>query len=106
MKEIKNTAEFNDLIKQDKPVLLDFYAEWCGPCQTLLPIISDLAEEHKEEFEIVKINVDHNPKIAQQFNVKSIPALFFLKNGNIVDKAMGLQQKSVLKTKLAELKAA
>jgi len=106
MKEIKNTSEFTKLVEQNKPVLLDFYADWCGPCQTLLPIVDDLAEEHKEDFEIVKINVDYNPELAQKFQVRSIPALFFLKDVKIVDKLQGLQQKSVLQNKITELKAA
>ncbi len=106
MKEIKNTAEFAELIKQEKPVLLDFYADWCGPCQTLLPIVSDLAEENKDDFEIVKVDVDKNTELAQQFQVRSIPALFFIKEGKVVDKIQGLQQKSVLQKKLEELKAA
>lgn len=105
MKEIKNTSEFNQLVKQNKPVLLDFYADWCGPCQTLLPIIDALAAEYKNDVEIVKVNVDLNPSIAQKFEVRSIPALFFLKDGVVVDKLQGLQQKSVLQNNLEELKS-
>ena len=106
MKEIKNTSEFTQLIEQPKPVLVDFYADWCGPCQSLLPIINNLAEEHKEDFEIVKVNVDQNPELAQKFEVRSIPALFFLKNGEVVDRLQGLQQKSIIENKIYQIKAA
>lgn len=106
MKEIKNTSEFTQLMEQQKPVLVDFYADWCGPCQSLLPIINNLAEEHKEDFEIVKVNVDQNPELAQKFQVRSIPALFFLKNGEVVDRLQGLQQKSIIENKIYQIKAA
>jgi len=106
MKEIKNTSEFSELIKKGKPVLIDFYADWCGPCQSLLPLITELAEEHKEDIEIVKVNVDLNPELSQKFQVRSIPALFFLKDGEIVDRIQGLEQKSVIQKKITALKAA
>ena len=94
MKEIKDINEFADLVKQDKPILVDFYADWCAPCQTLLPIVYELAEEHKEDFEIVKVNVDHNQDLARQFQVRSIPAFFFIKDQTVVDRIQGLQPKS------------
>ena len=106
MKEIKSTSDFTAILNQNRPVLVDFYADWCGPCQTLLPIVDDLAETHKDDFEIVKVNVDHNPELAGQFKVRSIPALFFLKEGSVVESLVGLQQKSVLNDKIEALKAA
>jgi thioredoxin 1 len=106
MTEINNLTEFSELIKKGKPVLIDFYADWCGPCQSLLPIITELAEENKEDIEIVKVNVDLNPELSQKFQVRSIPALFFLKDGEVVDRIQGLQQKSVLQKKITALKAA
>lgn len=105
MKEIKNIQQFAELVKQDKPILLDFYADWCGPCQTLLPIVDDLAKEN-EDFEIVKINVDNNQELASQFQVKSIPALFFIKDKTMVDRIQGLQPKLFLQSKINEIKAA
>lgn len=105
MKEIENIQQFAELVKQDKPILLDFYADWCGPCQTLLPIVDDLAKEN-EDFEIVKINVDNNQELASQFQVRSIPALFFIKDKTVVDRIQGLQPKSFLQSKINEIKAA
>lgn len=105
MKEIENIQQFAELVKQNKPILLDFYADWCGPCQTLLPIVDDLAKEN-EDFEIVKINVDNNQELASQFQVRSIPALFFIKDKTVVDRVQGLQPKSFLQSKINEIKAA
>jgi thioredoxin len=105
MKEIKDVSEFNTLIAKEKPVLIDFYAEWCGPCNTLLPVVAELAEENKEHFEIQKINVDKQPELAHQFGVRSIPALFFIKDGKIVDQLMGNQPKSFIQEKINQYSA-
>lgn len=100
MKEIKNLTEYQQVLQEGKPVLLDFYADWCGPCQSLLPIVEKLAEEHKEDFIIAKVNVDQNRELAQQFGVRSIPALFFLKDREIQESLVGLQSKAALEHKI------
>ncbi len=102
MKEIINIQEYQEIIKGNKPVLLDFYADWCGPCQTLLPIVEKLAEEHKSDFVIAKVNVDKNPELSQQFKVRSIPALFFLQDGEIQESLNGLQTYAALDAKVHE----
>ena len=79
MKTINSTEELNALAESKKPILIDFYADWCGPCQTLLPIIDDLANEYKDKAEIVKINVDENQNLAGQFQVRSIPGFVLCK---------------------------
>ena len=96
MKEIKNSADFNEVISTDKPILLDFYADWCGPCQTQLPIVEQLAADHEDSAVIAKINVDQNRELAQQFQIKSIPALFLIKDGQIKEKLVGFKSKSQL----------
>ncbi len=96
MKAIANIQEFQKVIDQDKPVLLDFYADWCGPCQALLPTVERLAEKYKEDFIVRKINVDKNPQLAQQFKVRSIPALFILKDKEIQEKLVGMQSEQAL----------
>ena len=100
MKEIKNFKEFEKVIENGKPVLLDFYADWCGPCRALLPTVEKLAEKHSEDFEIVKVNVDNNAELAQHFGVRSIPALFFIKDKEVVEKLVGVQTEAALEAKI------
>lgn len=100
MREIKNINDYNEIIKSDKPVLLDFYADWCGPCQTLLPTVEKLADKHASDFIIAKINVDKNPELSQKFNVRSIPALFFMKNGLLKESLNGLRTEKELDDKI------
>ncbi len=104
MKEIQNRADYDQLIAQDKPLLLDFYADWCGPCQAMLPSIEKLAAEHQESFNIVKVNVDKNPELAAEFQVRSIPALFFIQSGKIVEHLNGLRPASELELKIEQYK--
>ena len=96
MKTINNIQEFNTLIESNKPILLDFYADWCGPCQTMMPTLENLDEEYKSRAEIVKINVDQNQELAAQFKVRSIPALFFIKDKKVVTQTQGVQTKAAL----------
>ena len=103
MKTIENIEDFNKLMAQNKPVLLDFYADWCGPCQSLLPTVDKLSKEFEGKVEIQKVNVDKNRELAAKFGVRSIPALFFLKDSEIVDKANGIQPESALREKLNAL---
>lgn len=100
MKAVKNLEDYKNLISQDKPILLDFYANWCGPCQALLPTVERLAKEYEGKIEIQKVNVDQNGELAEQFEVRSIPSLFFIKNNQIVDKVKGAISENVLREKL------
>lgn len=102
MKEIKDVKAFEALVSQDKPVLLDFYADWCGPCQALLPTVEKLAEKYENDFEIRKVNVDKNPQLAQQFKVRSIPALFVLKDKKVEKALVGLQSEHALEQVIQE----
>lgn len=103
MKLIENINDFNQLMAQDKPVLLDFYADWCGPCQTLLPTVDKLSKEYEGRVEIQKINVDQNRELVAKFGIRNIPALFFLKDSEIVDRTNGLQTEALLREKLEAL---
>ena len=96
MKEIKIFEEFNAVQNQTKPVLLDFYADWCGPCRALLPTVEKLADKHADDFIIQKVNVDRFPELAGQFGVRSIPALFVLKNGQIAESLVGYKSETEL----------
>lgn len=103
MREIENTSEFKTLSQQGKPIFLDFYADWCGPCQALLPIVEKLAPEYADSIEIRKINVDHHPELSAQFSVRSIPALFFIKNQQIVTHVNGAIPETELRNHLQAL---
>lgn len=93
MSVIKVTNEnFSEVIATEKPVLLDFYADWCGPCRMVGPIVAEIAEEHPE-ISVGKVNVDEQPDLARKFNVTSIPLLVVLKNGEIANSALGLRPK-------------
>ena len=106
MREIQNTTDFNLTLNQDKPVLVDFYADWCGPCQTLIPILDELSNENKDDLQIAKVNVDKHSDLAQQFQVRSIPALFYIKDGKIINRTQGLQTKRALQGEIDKLIAA
>lgn len=100
MKEITSIQDFNTIVTGNKPVLLDFYADWCGPCQSLLPTVEKLADKHADHFEIAKINVDNNRELAAKFGVRSIPALFFIQNGEVKEHLGGVQTEAVLEDKI------
>lgn len=95
MINVNDEAEFRTLIEGDKPVLVDFYADWCGPCKMLTPILEELSGE-TSEITICKVNVDNHPQLAQEFAVQSIPTIISFKNGELHKKAVGLQPKSEL----------
>lgn len=86
-------GNFNQLINGDKPVLIDFYAEWCGPCKTLAPIIKEVSKAMDGKIRIVKIDVDKNQAIAQRFQVRGVPTLALFKNGKVVWKESGVRTK-------------
>lgn len=100
MKAIHTIKQFNDLVKSGRPFVIDFYADWCGPCQTLLPTVEKLADEYEDSVDIVKINIDQQREIAQKFGVRSIPALFFMKENKVLDKQLGLTTESTLRNKI------
>ena len=93
-----------EVLKSDIPVLVDFYAEWCGPCKMMSPVIDELAKEYDGKVKIVKLNVDENQETAGKYQVMSIPTLFIFKGGEIAEQMVGFQDKNSLKDRIDSVK--
>ena len=100
MAKVATNANFADMLQDDKLVIVDFWAVWCGPCRMLSPIVDEIAEEMADKVTVVKCNFDDCEDIAMQYRIMSIPTLIFFKNGEIVDKTVGAMPKSALVEKI------
>ena len=101
-----NQKDFQETIENNKKVLIDFYADWCGPCQKLLPTVHKLADEFEGEVTIKKVNVDQNSELAAQFGVRSIPTIVYLSEGKEINRQSGLVSENDLRTQISQLKSA
>lgn len=99
-----NDTNFDEIVlKSDKPVIVDFWAEWCGPCRMISPLVEELSQEYAGKVVVGKVDVDSNNATAMRFGIRNIPTILFFKNGQVVDKQVGAVPKSVLVKKLEVL---
>ncbi|TXK18927.1 thioredoxin [Homoserinibacter sp. GY 40078] len=101
-KEVTDASFADDVLASDKPIMVDFWAEWCGPCRAVSPILDKIAEEHAEKLSIVKLNVDDNPETAMKYGITSIPAMYVFKDGEVVKRVIGAKPKPALEADLAD----
>ena len=98
-----NDGNIKEIINGGKPVVIDFWAEWCGPCRMVSPVVEELAKEYDGKVVIGKMNVDENDVTPNEYSIRNIPTILFFKNGQLVDKQIGATQKSVLAAKVEAL---
>ena len=96
-------ATLNDVLNTDKLVVIDFWAEWCGPCKMVGPIIEQIAEEYKDKVVVGKIDVDNNVGATSKYGIRNIPTVLFIKNGQVVDKVVGAGPKNLFTEKIEKL---
>ena len=106
---MKSTIEINEanfeteVLKSNQPVLVDFWAEWCGPCKMLSPVLEEIAAEQAERVKVVKVNVDNNPQLAARFGIQSIPTLLYFADGKVIHQTVGVAGKKAILDKLEGL---
>ena len=102
MKSVTDDSFEAEVLKNDKPVLVDYWAEWCGPCRQVTPVLEAIAAEHGDKLEIVKLNVDENPEVTRRYGILNIPTLGVFQNGQVVKELVGARSKSRLLGDLSE----
>ena len=91
-----------DVLQNSKPVVVDYWAEWCGPCRMVAPVLEEIASEHADKIDVVKLNIDDNPKVAQRYQIMAIPTMSVFHNGEVVKQIVGAKPKAALLRELAE----
>jgi thioredoxin 1 len=103
--QLSDSTFDTEVVKADKPVLVDFWAPWCGPCRMLSPLVDELAKEYDGKIKVGKINTDDNAQVATQFRISAIPTLLFFKGGKVIDQLVGVHPKTEIKKRLDALLA-
>ena len=98
--EVTSESWDDEVMKSSNPVMVDFWAEWCGPCKMIAPILEELAEEYMGQLKICKLNTDDHPEISSRFQIMGIPSLLFFKDGELIDKIVGAASKKQFKDKI------
>ena len=101
-KKVTDATFEADVLKSEKPVVVDYWAEWCGPCRQVSPILEEIATEHADKIDVVKLNVDENPATSQRYGILNIPTLSVFKDGEVVKEIVGARPKSALLRELAD----
>ena len=94
VQQVSDTSFDGDILKADKPVLVDFWAPWCGPCRSIAPVVDDLATQYKDKLKVAKVNVDESSQVAMKYQVTSIPTFILFKNGEVADRVLGALPRS------------
>ncbi|HEV7935760.1 MAG TPA: thioredoxin [Actinomadura sp.] len=102
MKAVTDADFENEVLANDKPVLVDFWAEWCAPCRMVAPVLEEIAKEHGDKIDIVKLNIDENPKVPAEYGIMQIPTMNLYSGGEVVKQIMGAKPKAALLRELAE----
>ena len=95
-----NNSNCEEVMSTDKPVMIDFWAEWCGPCRMVAPLVEEISNEYADRAVVGKVDVDNNQELAMKYGVRNIPTILFIKNGEVVDKSVGAVPKNVLTDKI------
>jgi thioredoxin 1 len=101
--EITGSNFETEVLKSDQPVLVDFWAEWCGPCKMLAPVLDEIATENAGRYKVVKINIDHQPELASKYRISAVPTLLFFSKGDVAEQSVGVISKKGILAKLHSL---